>query len=86
MQKSTTAPESAIAVVGDGGNLIARFATGFSENKLTALISVRRTEQTAILEVSGDIDLANLSEIRRVRNLAQIGYLAAVGVASFVGR
>ena len=52
MQKSTTAPEGAIAVVGDGGNLIARFATGFSENKLTALISVRRTEQTAILEVS----------------------------------
>ena len=53
---------------------------------MTALISVRRTEQTAILEVSGDIDLANLSEIRRVRNLAQVGYLAAAGIASFVGR
>ena len=37
--KEHNAPESAIAVVGDGGNLIARFATGFSENKLTALIS-----------------------------------------------
>ena len=53
---------------------------------VAALISVRRTEQAAILGVSGDIDLANSPEMRRVRNLAQVGYLAAAEIASLLGR
>ena len=44
------------------------------------------TEETTILEVSGDIDLANSPEMRRVRNLAQVGYLAVAGITSLVGR
>jgi len=65
---------------------------------LTPLISIRRAERTAILDVSGDIDLASspvmrkvlMREVRENRtprvicNLAQVGYIDSSGIASFV--
>jgi len=65
---------------------------------LTALVSIRRAEQTAILDVSGDIDLASspvvrkvlLREVRENRtprvicNLTDVGYIDSSGIASFV--
>ena len=65
---------------------------------MTALVSIRRAEQTAILDVSGDIDLASspvvrkvlLREVRENRtprvicNLTDVGYIDSSGIASFV--
>jgi len=62
------------------------------------LISVRRIEQVAILDVSGDIDLASSPEVRKVLlrevrenrtprivcNLTQVNYIDSSGIASFV--
>ncbi len=61
-------------------------------------ISTRRLEKTAILDVSGDIDLAHSTELRRVvliefrenrtpkviLNLIEVNYIDSSGVASLV--
>jgi anti-sigma B factor antagonist len=61
-------------------------------------ISTRRMEKTAILDVSGDIDLAHSTELRRVvlvefrenrtpkviLNLIEVNYIDSSGVASLV--
>lgn len=61
-------------------------------------ISTRRLEKTAILDISGDIDLAHSSEVRRVvllefrdkrtpkvvLNLSEVNYIDSSGVASLV--
>ena len=65
---------------------------------MSALVSIRRADQTAILDVFGDIDLASspimrkvlLREVRENRtprvicNLTQVGYIDSSGIASFV--
>ena len=65
---------------------------------MTPLISIRRADQTAILDVSGDIDLASspvmhkvlMREVRQnltpkvICNLAQVGYIEGSGIASLV--
>ena len=65
---------------------------------MTPLICIRRADQTAILHVSGDIDLASspvmskvlMRELRENRtpivicNLAQVGYIDSSGIASLV--
>ena len=65
---------------------------------MTPLISIRRADHTAILDVSGDIDLASspvmrkvlMREVRESRtprvicNLAQVGYIDSSGIASLV--
>ena len=65
---------------------------------MTPLICIRRAEQTAILKVSGDIDLASSPVIRKVLvrelrenrtpivicNLVQVGYIDSSGIASLV--
>ena len=65
---------------------------------MTPLICIRRADQTAILNVSGDIDLASspvvskvlMRELRENRtpivicNLAQVGYIDSSGIASLV--
>jgi anti-sigma B factor antagonist len=61
-------------------------------------ISTRRLDKTAILDISGDIDLAHSSEVRRVMllefrenhtprvilNLLGVNYIDSSGVASLV--
>jgi anti-sigma B factor antagonist len=61
-------------------------------------ISIRRVDSTAIVDVSGDIDLASSPEVRRallhevrdnrrprvVLNLSAVGYIDSSGVASLV--
>jgi anti-sigma B factor antagonist len=61
-------------------------------------IATRRMEKTAILDVSGDIDLAHSTELRRVvlvefrenrtpkviLNLIEVNYIDSSGVASLV--
>lgn len=61
-------------------------------------ISTRRTDKATILDVSGDIDLAHSSEVRRVLliefrekrtprvilNLLEVNYIDSSGVASLV--
>jgi anti-sigma B factor antagonist len=61
-------------------------------------ISARRMDKTAILDISGDIDLAHSSEVRRViliefrekhtprviLNLLEVRYIDSSGVASLV--
>ena len=61
-------------------------------------ISARRMDKTTILDVSGDIDLAHSSEVRRViliefrekrtpkviLNLLEVNYIDSSGVASLV--
>jgi len=61
-------------------------------------ISTRRIDKTAILDISGDIDLAHSSELRRVvlvefrenrtpkviLNLLEVNYIDSSGVASLV--
>lgn len=61
-------------------------------------ITTRRSDKTAILEISGDIDLAHSNEVRRVMlvefrenrtpkvilNLVQVNYIDSSGVASLV--
>jgi anti-sigma B factor antagonist len=61
-------------------------------------IATRRMEKTAILDISGDIDLAHSSEVRRVvlvefrenrtpkviLNLIEVNYIDSSGVASLV--
>jgi anti-sigma B factor antagonist len=61
-------------------------------------ISARRMDKTAILDISGDIDLAHSSEVRRViliefrekrtpkviLNLLEVNYIDSSGVASLV--
>jgi anti-sigma B factor antagonist len=61
-------------------------------------ISTRRIDKTAILDVSGDIDLAHSGEVRRVMlvefrenhtpkvilNLLEVNYIDSSGVASLV--
>ena len=73
-------------------------ACRFTEENLSALVSIRRADQTAILDVFGDIDLASspimrkvlLREVRENRtprvicNLTQVGYIDSSGIASFV--
>ena len=65
---------------------------------MAASISVRRVEKAAILEVSGDIDLASSPELRKVLlrevrdnrnprvicNLSRVNYIDSSGIASFV--
>jgi anti-sigma B factor antagonist len=61
-------------------------------------IATRRMEKTAILDISGDIDLAHSGEVRRtmlvefrenktpkvILNLLQVNYIDSSGVASLV--
>ncbi len=61
-------------------------------------ISTRRLDKTAILDISGDIDLAHSTEVRRVvllefrekrtpkviLNLLEVNYIDSSGVASLV--
>jgi len=61
-------------------------------------ISTRRLDKTAVLDISGDIDLAHSSEVRRVvllelrenrtpkviLNLTAVNYIDSSGVASLV--
>ena len=61
-------------------------------------ISARRIDKTTILDISGDIDLAHSSEVRRVvllefrekrtpkviLNLVEVNYIDSSGVASLV--
>src|SRR5258706_691019 len=61
-------------------------------------ISTRRFDKTAILDISGDIDLAHSSEVRRIvltefrekrtpkviLNLLEVNYIDSSGVASLV--
>jgi anti-sigma B factor antagonist len=61
-------------------------------------ISMRRLDKTAILDISGDIDLAHSSEVRRmvllefrenktprvILNLLSVNYIDSSGVASLV--
>jgi anti-sigma B factor antagonist len=61
-------------------------------------ISIRRLDKTAIVDISGDIDLAHSPEVRRVvllefrekrtprvlLNLVQVNYIDSSGVASLV--
>jgi anti-sigma B factor antagonist len=61
-------------------------------------ISTRRTDKATILDISGDIDLAHSSEVRRViliefrekrtprvvLNLLEVNYIDSSGVASLV--
>ena len=61
-------------------------------------ISIRRVDSTAIVDVSGDIDLASSPEVRKallhevrdnrrprvVLNLSAVGYIDSSGVASLV--
>ena len=61
-------------------------------------ISARRTDKTTILDISGDIDLAHSSEVRRIillefrekrtprviLNLLKVNYIDSSGVASLV--
>jgi anti-sigma B factor antagonist len=61
-------------------------------------ISTRRVEKTTILDISGDIDLAHSSEVRRlvlvefrenrtpklILNLREVNYIDSSGVASLV--
>lgn len=61
-------------------------------------ISVRRLDKTAILDISGDIDLAHSTEVRRmvllefrenrtpkvILNLRNVNYIDSSGVASLV--
>ena len=61
-------------------------------------ISVRRMDKTTILDISGDIDLANSGEVRRmvlvefrenrtprvILNLREVNYIDSSGVASLV--
>ena len=61
-------------------------------------ISTRRMDKTAILDISGDIDLAHSSEVRRIiliefrekrtprviLNLLEVSYIDSSGVASLV--
>jgi anti-sigma B factor antagonist len=61
-------------------------------------ISTRRLEKMAILDISGDIDLAHSSEVRRavllefrekrtpklILNLSEVNYIDSSGVASLV--
>jgi len=63
-----------------------------------AQISARRIDKTTILDISGDIDLAHSSEVRRVvllefrekrtpkviLNLIEVNYIDSSGVASLV--
>ncbi len=65
---------------------------------MSALISVRRSDRTAILDVTGDIDLASSPEMRKalllevrekrtprvICNLSQVKYIDSSGIASFV--
>lgn len=65
---------------------------------MTPVISIRRADQTAILDVAGDIDLASSPEVRKVLlrevrenrtakvicNLRQVRYIDSSGIASFV--
>ena len=62
------------------------------------LISVRRIDQIAIIDISGDIDLASSPEVRKVLlrevrvnrtprvicNLTEVNYIDSSGIASFV--
>jgi len=62
------------------------------------LISVRRLDHATILDVSGDIDLANSPEVRKsllrelrenhapkvICNLTQVNYIDSSGIASLV--
>jgi len=61
-------------------------------------ISVRRMDKTTILDISGDIDMAHSSEVRRIvllefrerrtpkviLNLLEVNYIDSSGVASLV--
>ena len=61
-------------------------------------ISIRRVDSTAIVDVSGDIDLASSPEVRKallhevrdnrrprvILNLSAVGYIDSSGVASLV--
>jgi anti-sigma B factor antagonist len=65
---------------------------------LTPLICIRRVDQTAILNVSGDIDLASSPVVRKILmrevrenrtpivvcNLTEVGYIDSAGIASLV--
>lgn len=65
---------------------------------MAALISIRRVDQAAIVDVAGDIDLASSPEMRKtllqemrekrtprvICNLSQVNYIDSSGIASFV--
>jgi anti-sigma B factor antagonist len=65
---------------------------------MTVKISTRRMDKTAILDISGDIDLAHSGEFRRlvlvelrenrtpkvILNLIEVNYIDSSGVASLV--
>ena len=65
---------------------------------MTPLICIRRVDQTAILNVSGDIDLASSPVVRKILmrevrenrtpivvcNLAEVGYIDSSGIATLV--
>jgi anti-sigma B factor antagonist len=65
---------------------------------MAVLVSVRRSDQTTIVDVTGDIDLASSPEVRKallrelrekraprlICNLTQVNYIDSSGIASLV--